>query len=664
MRPFISTNRFLTFILIAMVSMIIVGSVLLLILFLSPGNKTDIFHLEITQTSNVDQTVAALVTTMLMPISTDLPNLGGTETNEMNMGTEMDQGTQDSSEVDKKPGGTFTPPVKQSTATTVTPQLTSTPDPWIESMIETMTLSQKVGQMILTGVTGTVLTTDTCQFIQRLSPGGILYLGSNISSPYPDQLASLSGDLQNCITYIDGIPLLIAIDHEGMYVTRFPSESLMTIFPPAMAFGATGNPDFAYQAAIAAGQELRNNGINMVLGPVADVLTNKNNTVISQRSYGGDPWAVSDMVGRTVQGYLAAGILPVLKHYPGHGDVSGDSHTALPVDQADLTLLFETHLIPFQKGIETGAPAVMTSHVAFPGIDPQGLPASLSSPLYQILYEDLNFQGFTISDSMTMGAIGSTGLSVDDASVKAIYAGLDMLMIISPELAELVHGRVVRAVQNGEIPSSRIDQAVSRILKVKFEHGLVSSETRIDPSPDWNKDKELAYQIGYDSIALYKDRADLVPLPADIKNILIVGPADGWGLYPLLRNSLDQRGITYNVMTYSDYWFGPIPETNYIQTVPARALDYDLVLMFTWDSHPNRFKFGDNFQVQLVNTLIERGFRLIVIALKSPTDILDFPTVLTYLSSMGTTRGQLHGIIDILLGETQPIGKIPLPGLP
>jgi hypothetical protein len=284
--------------------------------------------------------------------------------------------------------------------------------------------------------------------------------------------------------------------------------------------------------------------------------------------------------------------------------------------------------------------------------------------MYRVLGEELAFQGFSMSDSMGMGAISSTGLGIEAASVKAINAGLDMLMLISPDLAESVHSEIINAVQRGEIYTARIDQAVSRILQVKFDQGLDVIPSEVKSSPDWDQNAALAYQVGYQSVSLYKDRAELVPLPQKIQDILVVGPVDGWGLYPLLRTALDRKGIRYNIMTYSNYWFAPIPEINYLQIVPARAPDYDLVLVFTWDSHPNRFRFGDTFQEELVESLLVGGHKIVVIALKSPTDLLDFPTVPTYLSSMGTTSGQLHGIIDILMGDTQPAGQIPLPNLP
>jgi beta-N-acetylhexosaminidase len=485
-----------------------------------------------------------------------------------------------------------------------------------------------------------------------------------VENPLPSQLNTLSAGLQNCMANGNGIPLLISIDHEGQYINRFPSDSPMTIFPPAMALGAVPDIEMAYKAAYASGLELAANGVNMVLGPVADVYTDYDNTVISQRSYGSDPNLVSQNVEAAVRGYLDAGVIPVLKHYPGHGDVPGDSHAILPVDNANRKRLFSTHLVPFQGGIHQGAPAVMLSHVAFPKIDPENLPASLSAPMYQILREDMRFQGIAMSDSLGMGAVSSTGLGTSAASIKAINAGIDMLLLASPNLAEEVYWQVLSAAQNGEIPSKRINDAVRHILTVKYDRGLAAFPLAAAPSPDWENHQDLAYDIGYQAVSLYKDNMDQIPIPENIQDILIVGPADGWGLYPYLRTALNTRGLQYSILNFTGYWYGPVPETYFLQTVPARARENDLVIVFTWNAHLNRFMFNDTFQIDLVNALLDAGHQPIVIALKSPTDILEFPGVKTYLASMGTTRGQVHAIADILIGIAKPVGKIPLSDLP
>jgi beta-N-acetylhexosaminidase len=661
-------TRSLKFLMIAVAIMVCVMSILAVIVYKSPQNKFGASDLNLEATRNIENTIEAIVeaafNSTLTPIQPNDEGLVNGSNEEVIIPTEseLELGTESVSASNAPPIQEFTPTA--SSIPSATPQPTKAPVAWVEEKLASMSRAQKVGQMILTGVDGTELTPSTCQFIRRVSPGGIIYIGSNISSPNTSQLNTLSQGLQNCISESVGIPLLISIDHEGPYVNRFPYESQMTTFPPAMAFGATMKSNFAYKAAFASGTELRTNGVNMVLGPVADVLTELDNTVISQRSYGGDPYAVSLMVSGAVQGYLEAGVLPVLKHYPGHGGVSGDSHTVLPVDYSDNQTLHDVHLVPFKAGIDTGAPGVMMSHVSFPAVDSQNLPASLSEELYGILNDELDFHGIAMSDSMGMGAVSSTGLSVEAASIKAVNAGLDMLMLVSPNLAESVYNSVLDAVKNEEISAERIDQAVRRILTVKYEHGLAAFPLQERPLPDWNANRNLSDDIGYQAVSLYKNTLNLVPLSKDVKKVLIVGPTDGWGLYSRLGSALAQKGISYSTLNYSAYWYGPIPETSLLQTVPARAENNDLVIVFTWDSHPNLFLFGDTFQAQLVNALLDGGHQPVVIALKSPSDYLDFQRVSTYLAAMGTTPGQLDALVRVLVGDDTSKGTIPLPNLP
>lgn len=641
-----------------------VGLVLLItfvIIYVSSDSKRAVSDSETAATLHIQNTIDAIVSATLQH-GNESSDFTTPVVSEGAPASEAEsEGTKDASPLDTQNIHETSESISTLTVTAVPTRI---PTAWVENKIASMTLPEKIGQMILTGVIGSELTSDTCQYIRRVSPGGVIYIQSNITSLDPVQLNELSQGLQNCINDAVGIPLLIAIDHEGPYATRFPAGSQMTTFPPAIALGATRQPEYAYQAASGSGTELRANGVNMVLGPVADVLMDFDNTVISVRSYGGDPQAVSQYVDQAVQGYIDAGVLPVLKHYPGHGSVSGDSHKILPEDSSDKDTLLISHLLPFQAGIDAGAPAVMVSHVAFPAVDAESNPASMSPELFTILDENLGFRGIAMSDSMGMGAVSSTGLDTASASIKAVNAGLDMIMLVSPDLAESVYSSVLWAAQSGEISEERINQAVRDILTVKFNHGLSTFSKDDEVSPDWQSNTNLAFEIGYSSVSLHKDDLGLLPLQNSAKSVLVVGPVDAWGLYPLLRSEFDRLGISYNILTYSNYWKGRIPETELIPLIPERAVGYDCVIVFTWDSHPNQFKFGDQFQSQLVKAVVDSGTQTMVVALKSPTDILDFPMIGTYLATMGTTRGQLHAMVNILVGDDAAAGKIPLPDLP
>ncbi|KPK94954.1 MAG: hypothetical protein AMJ88_02580 [Anaerolineae bacterium SM23_ 63] len=516
-----------------------------------------------------------------------------------------------------------------------------------------------VGQLIMTGVNGQEVTAATCQFIQQLAPGAVVYRTGNVVSP--QQLRQSSSNLQGC-AYVGGVPLFLAVDHEGQYVTRF--EGGVTIYPPAMAQGATQNPELAYQVALSAGRELSFSGVNMVLGPVADVLIEYNNTVISQRSFGGDPDHVSAFVAEASKGYLEAGLIPVLKHFPGHGGVAGDSHYTLPTDDVDCQSLRSAYLPPFQAGLDARVPVVMTSHVAFPCLDEANRPATLSDEVLRVLLEVMEFHGVVLTDSMSMGAITSDGRTIPEASVQAVRAGVDMLLITSPEQALATRNRLELAVQQGEIPLERIHDAVERILRVKAASGLISFPVLEPSAPDWQANYEFALDVGRQALALLKDQANLVPIPPELHRILVIGPTDGWGLYPLLTTDLHASGFETYVVRYSNPWSGPVPEVGYLESLPNQAIEYDLILMLTWESHLNQFRYDDVWQMRLVEALIATGKPLIVVALKSPTDILDFPEITTYITTFGTTRGQLQALADALVGDYTPSAQSPLPGIP
>ncbi len=516
-----------------------------------------------------------------------------------------------------------------------------------------------VGQLIMTGVDGQEITAATCQFIQGLAPGAVVYRTGNVISP--QQLWQNSSNLQECARG-GSVPLFLAVDHEGQYVTRF--QSGVTIFPPAMAQGATQNPEIAYQVALSAGRELSFSGINMVLGPVADVLIDYNNTVISQRSFGGDPDLVSSFVAEAVRGYLHAGLIPVLKHFPGHGGVAGDSHYTLPTDDVDCDSLRSAYLPPFQAGLDTGAPIVMTSHVAFPCLDEANRPTTLSDEVLRVLLDEMKFQGVILSDSMSMAAITKDGRTIPEASVEAVRAGVDMLLITSPEQALATRNRLELAVQQGEITWERIHDAVERILNVKAAADLIAFPLPETSAPDWEANRSLALDVGRNALALLKDEASLVPVPLELHRILVIGPTDGWGLYPILTDGLHASGFETYIVRYSNPWSGPVPEVGYLESLPNQALGYDLILMLTWESHLNQFRYGDLWQLKLVEALIATGKPMIVVALKSPEDILDFPEITTYLATFGTTRGQLQALADALVGDYTPSAQSPIPGIP
>jgi len=561
----------------------------------------------------------------------------------------------------KGDGSTLTVTPIPPTATampTLTPALpTFTPSPTLDAQVEEllggMSLEQKVGQMLMVGVEGQAA---DCVYLKEMLPGAIVYRGGNIASL--EQTRSLSAGLQQCASQAVLPPLWIAMDHEGQYVNRL--EGALTTFPAAMAIGAANQPDYAFQAALAQGSELAYVGVNLALGPVADVLTSYDNAVISLRSYGSDPRRAAEMAAQAAAGYRQAGLAVALKHFPGHGGVAGDSHALLPVDPIGSAEWQQVYRPAFQAGLQAGAQVVMLGHLAFPALDASGLPATLSPVMMRILREEMGFQGVILTDSMGMGAIKQTW-TVGEAGLLAVQAGVDMLLVTSAETARQVRARLLQSAGSGELPAGRLDEAVRHILAAKLHLGWQALAAAV-PEPDWAANRQLARQIGYDCPLVLRNQAGLIPLPQNIQQIVAFAPSGGWGLEKALRQALGAQGKTLRFIYYPAPWEAAA-EAKLADTLAAQTHGYDLALVFTWDAHLEAVVKDSRLQARLVRKLLNSGLPVVAAALKSPADILEFPGIQTYLVSFGTTSGQVQGLVDLLAFNGQGTAQNPLPGL-
>ena len=268
----------------------------------------------------------------------------------------------------------------------------------------------------------------------------------------------------------DGLPLLVSVDQEGGAVQRIKEG--VTRLPTARTIGMHGDVDLARRIARDNGEELRALGFTMVLAPVADV-DRIGNELVASRSYSTSYAEAAAMVNAAVQGYLDAGIIPVVKHFPGHGSVVGDSHHSLPVQSKSVAELMRSDLRPFEAVIKAGAPAVMSGHIAVPDIE-AGMPASLSAGMVQgVLRERLGFPGLVVTDSQGMGPVygeyGSGG-----AAVRSLLAGND-LVLNSPD-ADKAHKAVVQAVGSGRLPAARLSDAATRVVAIRLYQQRIGSD--------------------------------------------------------------------------------------------------------------------------------------------------------------------------------------------
>ncbi len=357
-------------------------------------------------------------------------------------------------------------------------------DKRIHDLMDSMTLEEKIGQMLFLAYRwnqdgGNVLEMDDVleDTLSIYAPGGFVLFSENIES------------IEQTVALIDGlqaqskIPLFISVDEEGGLVTRLNKapELHSTTMPDAYTIGLTNKPEYAYLAARAIGAEISSLGFNMDFAPVADIFSNPENKVIGRRAYGTEPQLVSDMVSKAVAGFSDQNIIPVLKHFPGHGDTAEDTHTGAAWVDHDLERLMSFELIPFQEGIEAGADAVMVAHIILPKLMDDPVPATLSKEVVTgILREKLMFDGVIITDAMEMSAV-SAYYEDDEAAVMAVLAGIDMILM--PRSVEEAFCAILSAVEKGVITEERIDESVYRILRLKEKYGILDSSIQ-GPDPE------------------------------------------------------------------------------------------------------------------------------------------------------------------------------------
>lgn len=346
-----------------------------------------------------------------------------------------------------------------------------TPAPVTADML---TLEQKVGQLFIvrpdaldltlsqetindTHADGvTAMTNDMRKTLQQYPVGGICQFGKNIESP--SQLARFNADLQAA----SATPLLIAVDEEGGLIARLANSDAFNLprYASAAAVGASGDPADAREMGQTIGSYLKTYGFNMDFAPDADVNTNPDNPIIGERAFSSDAATAAQMAAAAADGLRENGILPTLKHFPGHGDTAEDSHTDLAVTYKTREELENCELLPFAA--DTGLHAVMVGHIAAPNVTGDMTPATLSPTLIGMIPDAEN--ALIVTDSLAMDAI-TAAYTPGEAAVLAIQAGCDVLLM--PNSLPEAYAAVLDAVQNGTISEARLDQSVNKILHYK-----------------------------------------------------------------------------------------------------------------------------------------------------------------------------------------------------
>lgn len=344
-------------------------------------------------------------------------------------------------------------------------------------LVSQMTLEDKIAQMFvitpnaLTGyASGVTAAGDTTKEAYQSRPvGGIVYMADNLTDP--EQTTTMLSNMQEIARERTGLPVFLCVDEEGGSVARIAGNDAfgVTDVGNMSDIGASGDVQNAYNAGSTIGSYLAALGFNVDFAPVADVLTNPDNQVIGQRSFGSDAQTVAGMVTSELQGLSAAGVYGMVKHFPGHGGTSGDSHDGAVSTDKTLEELMAEELVPFQSAIDGGVNFVMVGHISAPNVTGDNAPATLSKVLItDVLRGQMGYNGIVITDAMNMEAI--TGFyNSDKAAVLAVTAGADMILM--PADYNTAYTGILNAVNDGTITEERINESVTRIVKAKLAMG-------------------------------------------------------------------------------------------------------------------------------------------------------------------------------------------------
>src|SRR5208283_1571771 len=539
---------------------------------------------------------------------------------------------------------------------------------WAEKTLRRMSPEDKVGQLFGIRVNAQFLNDADPVWLQlrdRVRKYGIGSLVMSVPVDGPVLLKSqpyVAADLLNRLQRTSKLPLIVAADFERGVSMRLNGT---TVFPHAMAFGATGKPENAEAFGRITALEARAVGVQWNFFPDADVNSNPANPIINTRSFGGDPAQVGDFVAAYIKGAHEGGMLATAKHFPGHGDTATDSHLGLAQVTGDRTRLDAIELPPFRRAIEAGVDAVMVAHVTVPALDPEPnrVATTSKSIVSGLLKEEMGFKGLVVTDALDMA--GLTRLYAKDvgrAAVESFQAGNDMLVI--PADLDASYRAVLQAVRSGEIDRQRLDQSVRKILELKASLGLNKARL-VDPSQlpsEVAKPENLAVgqRIADEAITLVRDNGKVLPLQA----VEAIGTAEA----ALPYQSLTAVSNRLVVVIFSDDLrtdSGRMLEREILDRVPDARVIYVDARSAAGGGLTNTVAMDDATGSLLTAILDRAADRTVVLAMGNPYVVKDFPAIQNYLCAFSNATVSETAAVKAIFGEIPISGHLPvtIPGI-
>jgi beta-N-acetylhexosaminidase len=541
---------------------------------------------------------------------------------------------------------------------------------WVSQTLKSMSLDEKIGQLFAVWAYGSFLSTESQDYKDLLRDVEEKHIGSFAiqtqgspvgivrSQVYPTAV------LVNTLQRHAKVPLLVAADFERGTSMRVEEGAS---FPHAMAIAATGRPEDAYTMGKITALEAKAVGVPWIFAPDADVNSNPANPIINTRSFGEDPARVSEFVSAFVRGVEENGGLATAKHFPGHGDTSTDSHLDLPTVSSDRAHIDSVELAPFRAAIAAGVSTVMTGHLAVPALEPDpDVPATMSPKITtDLLRTQMGFDGLVVTDALDMGGV-TVRYPPGEVAVRSILAGADVLLV--PPVLDAALQAVHEAVASGRIPMSRLDEAVTRVLRAKAKLGLnksklVDLESLAD---DFNRPEfeNAALDIADRGITLLRDDQHILPLDSTKPSrVLLVAVSGDNDPYPAgnLENEIHGRADSLTTVRM---------DTRFVRadTVKLPAPDsYDVAIAAIFVRVADlKGSIGlPDDQAAFVDRLLATGKPVIVACFGSPYLAQRFPSAKTWIAAFSTVDVAQWAMGRALFGQTPVGGRLPvnIPGV-
>jgi beta-N-acetylhexosaminidase len=512
------------------------------------------------------------------------------------------------------------------------------------------TLSQAIGRLLSSCVPSIALEPAVGNMLQDGTIGGITLFRENVSSL--EQLFELIGAIEEASFH----PPVISVDQEGGAVQRF--DQVISPIPSAMALAATDKDELVSEITELSARQLKLLGINCCLAPVLDVLSNPLNSVIATRAFASEPATVARFAKLSLEAFLKHGIVPVGKHFPGHGSTREDSHEDLAANHGDNKNLWRTDLSPFRSCLHQ-MPAILVGHVWLSSVDPTPLPASLSrSVINGILRQYLNYDGLVISDDMTMKAV-LKNRTLEEAILAAILAGNDhILMRADPEHTRAVHAFLQKAVDSGKLSMDRIAEANKRTAKLfkkqkaSAEGTLTSRMKELEQSVE--KSRSLLVDTSVKAVTLVRGKVPSITSG----EWMVVAP--NHSRYALrLAHHLNQRVEKLNgkrsksTLKFVDIRYSVEPSAEEAKEIGTDCAERNCVFV-TYRSTLNQGQF------ELGETISANAREKVHVAVDSPFDLIGLPDWENSLATLDPSELAMEAAARILLGEQAPTGTCPV----